>query len=381
VATLAGGLWLMVLYGITLWLVVGSLTAIQVRDDMEADDANVTFADVERSHERYLAAVDALYAKLDEGAELYSGYPDLYFSLEAKVTEIQKLAAPDAALPPGEFEASTEFERLSAFCVDAAFSPSIAVCGPMQDYYDLRAEIASLDAAIAAVDYDAIYADVMRSVGDLREREPLARHFDTFEFFAFMPLYKEFLKEPPQMLVLQLTMVMGMLGSVITMTWSFIKKDSGFTFRRFLILPSVGAMSAFIIFVFVKAGQLTLTAGGATEPLNPFVLSFVGIISGLLSERAYSRMAEVGGNFFKVEEEKRRYGVGLRAVLEESGIGEPELAGYLRLSDEDTAAIVDGTAGASPLHQQLVAACLRRSVRELFTDLPPEAPAAAAKPA
>jgi hypothetical protein len=144
-------------------------------------------------------------------------------------------------------------------------------------------------------------------------------------FFRFMG-YVEFLKEPPRILVLQLTIVMGMLGSVITMTWSFIKKDSGFTFRRFLILPFVGAMSAFIIFVFIKAGQLTLTAGGSSDALNPFVLSFVGIISGLLSERAYARMAEVGGNFFKVDQDRSRYGVGLLAALEQSGMSQPELA-------------------------------------------------------
>jgi hypothetical protein len=137
-------------------------------------------------------------------------------------------------------------------------------------------------------------------------------------------------------------------------------------------------MSAFIIFVFVKAGQLTLTAGGATEPLNPFVLSFVGIISGLLSELAYSRMAEIGSSFFKADEETRRYGLGLRAALEESGVDQQALASYLRLSDDETAAIVDGRSAAGPLHQQLVAACLRRSVRELFTDLPPDAPVAAA---
>jgi hypothetical protein len=390
-ATIFGGLWLILLYGITVWAVVGALAAIQIREDLQEDrqedGATITFADVQRSHDRYLAAADALYAPLNETSQLYSHYVDLDVAIGTKVAEIQNLALPESQVPSGEFEYSAEFEQLTSQCIDAGFSSTIPVCGPISEYFDLRAEIAELDANLANVDFDKLYADVMKSVAELRDREPLARHFDTFEFFSLL-LYEKFLTVPSQLLVLQLTMFMGMLGSVITMTWSFIKRDSGFTFRRFLILPFVGAMSAFIIFVFIKAGQLTLTAGNASEPLNPFVLSFVGIISGLLSERAYSRMAEVGGNFFKVDEDKSRYGIGLRAALEQSDLGEPELAGYLKLSEEETAAIVDGRAAASPLHQQLVAAGLRRSIREIFTDLPPDsaapppaAPPPAARPA
>lgn len=370
----------MFLYGVTLWLVVGSLAAIQIRHEVKEDDANITFADVERSYNNYRNAADALYADLNDGAGLYGRYPDLYLAIETKVVEIQRMAVPDSPMPASEFEVSADFESVAGECIDAGFSSSIAICGPMEDYYDLQAELAALDAEVESANFDALYADVMRKVVELREREPLNRHFDTLEFFSFMPLYSEFLKEPLHILVLQLTMVMGMLGSVISMTWSFIKKDSGFTFRRFLILPFVGAMSAFIIFVFVKAGQLTLTAGGATEPLNPFVLSFVGIISGLLSELAYSRMSEIGSGFFKADEETPRYGLGLRAALEESGVDQQALASYLKLSDDETAAIVDGRSAAGPLHQQLVAACLRRSVRELFTDLPPDAPVAAVAP-
>ena len=175
---------------------------------------------------------------------------------------------------------------------------------------------------------------------------------------------------PHQILVLLLTIIMGMLGSVITMTWSFIKRDGNFTLRRFIILPFVGGMSAFIIFVFIKAGQLTLTGGSGTEPLNPFVLSFVGIISGLLSELAYARMSQVGSNFFRTGEESPRYGIRMREALDAAGVSEQELATYLQLSDEDTAKIIDGKTAAGAAQQQLIAACLRRDIRELFTDLP-----------
>lgn len=52
--------------------------------------------------------------------------------------------------------------------------------------------------------------------------------------------------------------------------------------------------AAIIIYIFFRAGQLTLTGGGAPEnkidDLNPYVLSFLAIASGLLSEKAYNRI-------------------------------------------------------------------------------------------
>ncbi len=377
--TLLGGLYLIVLYAFTVWLVVGSLSAIQVRDDMREDNESITFADVERSYNRYLESTNTIYAQNHD--PLNMRYNDeqarLVGLLDAKMSQIQRHIAPDSQLAPYEFEQSEDYIVASSNCADFQLSPGVSLCTLVNEFATLRSDLDALDAGYYQ-ELERINANFQAQITKAREAEPLAAFFDTYAFFSAL-YYKEFLKEPPQILVLQLTIVMGMLGSVITMTWSFIKKDSGFTFRRFLILPFVGAMSAFIIFVFVKAGQLTLTAGGASEPLNPFVLSFVGIISGLLSERAYARMSEVGSNFFKIDEDKPRYGIDLRAALEQGGVSETELAGYLKLTDEETTRLLDGKAPATSLQQQLTGACLRRSVRELFTDLPPEAAAAPPK--
>jgi hypothetical protein len=370
-ATIAGGLYLIVLYLFTVWLVVGSLTAIQIRDDALQINKDVTFADVERSYHRHNTLIAQIYSDAERQANPFLDELD---RLEMRIYEAMgHLAQPGgdlSAISSDAFEQSIEYLERQKAC--EAFDADAGKCQQVQELGLLFAARAEIRGKLDYSSYNRVYTDADARVAELRAAEPLARFFDTYEFFNFMPLYDEFLKEPQQILVLQLTIVMGMLGSVLTMTWSFIKNDSGFTFRRFVILPFVGAMSAFIIFVFIKAGQLTLTAGSATDQLNPFVLSFVGIISGLLSERAYSRMAEVGGSFFRVDEEKARYGLGLREMLTSSGMTEEELAAYLRLSTEETAAIIDGKTGATALQQQLVAASLRRSARELFTDLPPD---------
>jgi hypothetical protein len=248
-----------------------------------------------------------------------------------------------------------------------------SLCPLLARYQELDEKYESIQKEIEQIDYDQLWAQAVEQAAELREKETLAEHFDKHEFFVFVPLwYEPLVRVPTQVLTLVLTMIMGMLGSVVTMTWSFIKRDSDFTFRRFLILPFVGAMSAFIIFVFVRAGQLTLTSGGTSQQLNPFVLSFVGIISGLLSERAYARMAQVGQNFFRTDDDISRFGIALRTAVNEAGLTQQELATYLQLADDDTAGILDGKIAADPLQQRLIAACLRRNIRELFTDLPPD---------
>jgi hypothetical protein len=383
IATLFGGLYLILLYGFTVWAVVGSLSAILVRDRLAAatQQEGISFAEVQQAQDRFFALSSQAWAPLQEADRWNLELTELQQAIEHKVQQIQSLEPP----PPIEaaaFEESIRFEEIARPCIDTRLIPSSPACKLVAQYYDLRGEHDKLAALLEGVSFDALYADAIQKEAELRASEPLAPFFDTYQFFGIMPFYQNFLHVPLDILVLQLTMVMGVLGGVITMTWSFIRKDSGFTFRRFLILPVVGGMSAFVIFVFIKAGQLTLSAGNPADadPLNPFALSFVGIISGLLSERAYARMAEVAGNFFLVNEDKPRFGIRLRAAMEAAGVTEDELAGYLRLSEEETNRILDEKAAAAPLHQQLIAACLRRPIRDIFTDLPPEAEAPAEAP-
>jgi hypothetical protein len=378
IGTLFGGLYLILLYLFTVWAVVGSLSAILVRDRLvtATQQEGITFAEVQDAQQRFFAQADQAWETLNDADSLNMELLEIQAAIQRKVEQIQALE-PNPAVEPVAFEESVRFAEIVDPCVDAQFARPTPACKLVQQYFELRAEHDKLAALLEGVSFDALYAEALQKVEELRAKEPLAQFFQTYEFFGIMPLYKDFLHLPSEILILQLTMVMGVLGGVITMTWSFIRKDSGFTFRRFLILPVVGGMSAFVIFVFIKAGQLTLSAGNPADaaPLNPFALSFVGIISGLLSERAYARMAEVAGNFFLVNEEKPRFGIRLRAAMDEAGVGEDELAGYLRLSEEETVRILDEKAAAGPLHQQLIAACLRRPIRDIFTDLPPEAEA------
>jgi transcriptional regulator with XRE-family HTH domain len=231
-----------------------------------------------------------------------------------------------------------------------------------------------LDLSAIYRDIDIAEAEIQAKLDSLRTNEPLFQHFAAYNFFNEGMGLSGLLTVPSEILVLVVTMAMGILGSVVTMTWLFIHDDNTLTLRRFIVLPFIGAISAFIIFIFVSAGQLTLTAGDANDSLNPYVLSFIGVISGLLSERAYNRISAVGTNFFNVDDGQPRWGSRIREAMDAAGVTDAELARYLSVSEEEATRIVGESTTATLEQQRLTAACLRRTVRELFTDVPPDGP-------
>lgn len=118
---------------------------------------------------------------------------------------------------------------------------------------------------------------------------------------------------PSEFLTFALTVSMGLLGSTIHMSRELFRKDDfnagAVTVMWFVARPLEGMAAAIIIYIFFRAGQLTLTGGGASDnkldDLNPYVLSFLAIASGLLSEKAYNRIVVGARNLLGGEEERK----------------------------------------------------------------------------
>jgi transcriptional regulator with XRE-family HTH domain len=391
IGAVLGGLWLLALYGFTLWISAGSLSAIQLRADLANDVAPggevVSFSDVQRAEEKYNTQLNFIYSKTSEiyrRIDEANVVQNAYFKIDDNIRTIADALGVDGDfIDPLTFSNGPEFSAAASRCArpepgDDAFG----VCGLIDTHMDLLSDARLIDSTEAYGRYSAAneearaqFAEIERQIEELRNSEPLSRHFDNYAFFRTIGGYEALLRMPQHVLVLILTLAMGMLGSVVTMTWLFIRQDTGLSARRFLILPFIGSMSAFIILIFISAGQLTLTAGDAQDSLNPFVLSFVGIISGLLSERAYTRISEVGSTFFAVDDGQPRWGYRLREALEAAGVSIPELARHLGTTEEEAGRIVSESTTATLTQQRLIAACVRRNVRELFTDVPPDGPA------
>jgi len=104
---------------------------------------------------------------------------------------------------------------------------------------------------------------------------------------------------PEILLSIFLALSMGGLGSLITVTIEYLKieKDdyekSGFS--KYVFRPMLGSIMALAVYIAIKSGQVSISGDVVTE-LSPFLLSFMGILSGIMSEQVYRRLVNYGEN-------------------------------------------------------------------------------------
>jgi len=127
---------------------------------------------------------------------------------------------------------------------------------------------------------------------------------------------------PPWMLTLIVTLAMGALGSCLHIVQSCIQESgkarSDYQPNSWFVLrPLLGVGTAFLIFVFFKAG-LTLTEGKFTDgTLNPYFIAVVAALAGLMSWQALGSIQRWAERYFGADEiSKDRWAYGLAGALD-----------------------------------------------------------------
>lgn len=178
---------------------------------------------------------------------------------------------------------------------------------------------------------------------------------------------------PSEVLTLILALVLGALGSALHMTKVVLEAKEKPAASWYIIRPCQGVIMALVVFVLLKAGQLTMAAGDG-DALNPFFVAFVGIVSGLLSPDAYQLIQRAGASIIPAStEEGARWAFGLAEAMNAAGVDNATLAAGIGAKDEELAAWVAETAPVPPREQALIAAWLHGDTRTLFTVDPPPA--------
>ena len=123
-----------------------------------------------------------------------------------------------------------------------------------------------------------------------------------------------FVEMPPELLTQLLVLFMGALGGTVHLAKIFLDRFRGHgnavtdgirNASYYLFRPLLGAIVAFCVYVLVKAGVLVVslpTGPDGTAQLNPFFLSFLGIISGMLAEDALGTIKRAGSAWFASSE-------------------------------------------------------------------------------
>lgn len=104
---------------------------------------------------------------------------------------------------------------------------------------------------------------------------------------------------PGILLSILLSLSMGALGSLVTVTIEYLKIDftssKEINYSMYLFRPLLGAIMALVVYIAVKSGQFSFANEAVTE-LSPFLLSFIGVISGMMSEQVYRKFVTYGSN-------------------------------------------------------------------------------------
>jgi chromosome segregation ATPase len=203
----------------------------------------------------------------------------------------------------------------------------------------------------------------------------LIEEFSFIEGFAGGTLYK-FSVLPNEFLVMILVIAMGTLGATLQLTYDYYRLNTIPRPSHFLLRPMLGAITAIVLFIFLRAGVIVVTDStklNEAPPLSPFFIAFVGIVAGFLSENAMETVTRIGQSWLrgggqgpKVE----RWGIDLNTRV----VAPKTLEEFARATGADVQTVrqwFDAETGIPPEAQTQIALWLGLPPHQLFTDLRP----------
>lgn len=283
---------------------------------------------------------------------LHAGHPEL----DSAITSIE--AASDAL-------AKTELER------DAAQINFDVVAQKIKDLTSgIEQDTKSLDTV-----FGLIKPNIDQESRSRVENAMYELYFDTnFTSVVLKPI----ITAPTDLLILSLVILMGILGSALQMTYAYFVKYQTMSVGGYFLRLSVGAITALVIFIVAKAGVPVVADTsrlGGDAPINPYLVSFLAIISGLLSENAIASVQAQGAKFFGAGTDgpDRWTRSDLTGELAAQNLSLTDLAAYLGEDADQASAQLKGEAKIAAAEQKVIAIYLRRSPRDIYTDIPPPA--------
>jgi hypothetical protein len=192
------------------------------------------------------------------------------------------------------------------------------------------------------------------------------------------PSVNKLIVTQPDILTLGLVILMGVLGSALQMTHALFKRNRLERVGVYFLRLSVGAITALVIFIVAKAGVPIIADAsrlGGDAPINPYFVSFLAIISGLMSEDAILSVQTQGARFFAPEstpEQLRWARSDLREAFRTANRNPDNVKQLLGAEDSQFDAWMSGKEPLPGSAQVMIAGVLETPRRDLFTDLPPQ---------
>ncbi len=393
-------IWLIFFYLFSIWMVIGTLSSYQFQSDIRKEAAK---KDGQKSYPVVLIMklleledrVDAIGSKMRKIEEeifrirserdfLKVGYVEVHSRLHTAAAQlIDKLRL------AGMNDAAADLSLLTEEMIDSLKESHPVIARSAEVYGSVSNEADAYDRQMNDIDYRLEKAKsylleyrnrvdlIDQRIASLTENSDISQ--ERINDLRYMrKVYVYFLAlMPSQMLTLFLTLSMGALGSIIYLTRTFIDFEDHKPFSWYIFRTFLGMITAIAVFILVKAGQIIISdnsaAGQAPVDLNPFFISFLAIISGILSEQAYSKIQHSGKAFFRMEEKKKdRWAFGLQKAMTEKNVSAAEIAELTNKSLEGVKNWIQEKQLVPAKDQELIAAYLKSKARCLFSDQPPD---------
>jgi len=175
---------------------------------------------------------------------------------------------------------------------------------------------------------------------------------------------------PQELLTLVLALTMGGLGSTLQVTKALVEGDLAERASYYVVRPFQGMVTALVFYVVLKAGQLTISSGGAGG-LNNFFIAFASIVSGLMSQQAYAVIEKAGATLLKADQGEPRWAFKLGETLAARGIDGATLAEGVGAGIAEMGTWLAEAQPVPAQYQRLIAVWLHMPERELFTNQAP----------
>ena len=183
---------------------------------------------------------------------------------------------------------------------------------------------------------------------------------------------------PPDILTLALVISMGVLGSALQMTHALFRQNRIERPGAYFLRLGVGAITALVIFIVAKAGVPVIADAsrlGGDAPINPYFVSFLAIISGLMSENAIMMVQAQGAKFFAAEtaaDPQRWARFDLHDAFAKANRSPSNVRQLLNTEDAQFEGWISGKDAIPGAGQIMIAGVLGMPLRDLFTDIPPD---------
>ncbi len=377
------GIWLVLLYALSLWAVVGTFSSYQLQMKIQGNRENVTVSSVIRFlqsvqdlddqiklRNKALATLDQEWQKnLQKVSEQEAHLTSLRLEEEKIWLDISATGNyPKTVCQSTESNVDATIQELCQSLLHTQHS----ITSAKTSLFKVQRKFGSTRMAIEDIRFNLEELKIERRI--LSENEVMGDYMTEFggmQAFGF----DKIAKLPTELLILILTASMGTLGSLINLTRTFLSDEERQPFSWYALRPFLGMITAIAIFVLTKSGEGMISANSSTsdptQGLNPFFLSFVAIISGLLSEHAYARIHDAGLSFFKVKPRgTERWALLLQETMQKEKKNAKDLLPFVKVEPSLLDNWIKGKKPVPPDKQEIIAAWLNTPARLLFSDQP-----------